>query len=96
MSIVLENESLPSENTHILEVLKKKLTDNKDNLASAYADLEMDGNAQKLVDAVYERANTGMGKYWSSFMEMSDIIHKILRLTPVFLANSALLEKFNF
>ena len=73
LSIVLENESLPSENTHILEVLKKKLTDNKDNLASAYADLEMDGNAQKLVDAVYERANTGMGKYWSSFMEMSDI-----------------------
>ena len=83
MSIVLENESLPSENTHILEVLKKKLTDNNDKLASAYADLEMDGNTQKLVDAVYERANTDMGEYWRSFMEMSDILLQNVDECPV-------------
>ena len=44
-----------------LEILKKTLTENKDNLASAYADLGTDQNIQKLVDAVYERANTDMG-----------------------------------
>ena len=54
--------------------MKKALTENKDNLASAYADLEMDQNIQKLVDAVYERANTDMGEYWMSFMEMSNIL----------------------
>ena len=83
LSIVLENESLPSENTHSLEVLKKVLTDNNDNLASAYVDLEMDGNTQKLVDAVYERANTDMGEYWRSFMEMSDILLQNVDECPV-------------
>ena len=28
---------------------------------------------QKLVDGVYERADTDMGDYWMSFMEMSNI-----------------------
>ena len=83
LSIVLENESLPSEDTHILEVLKKKLTDNNDNLASAYADLEMDRNTQKLVDAVYKRANTDMGEYWRSFMEMSDSLLQNVDECPV-------------
>ena len=74
MSIVLENESLSPENIHNLDILKKALTENKDNLASAYADLQMDQNIQKLVGAVYERANTDVGEYWMSFMEMSDIL----------------------
>ena len=68
------NESFSAENIHSLEVLKKVLTENKDNIASAYADLEMDENIQKLVDAVYERENTEMGQYWMSFMEMSNIL----------------------
>ena len=63
--------------------MKKKLTDNNDKLASAYADLEMDGNTQKLVDAVYERANTDMGEYWRSFMEMSDILLQNVDECPV-------------
>ena len=36
----------------------------------AYADLEKDENNQKLIDTVYERANTDMREYWMSFMEM--------------------------
>ena len=74
LSIVLENESLSSENIHNLEVVRKALTENKDNLASVYADLEIDENIQKLVDTVYERANTDMGENWMSFMEISDIL----------------------
>ena len=74
LSIVLEKESLSAENIHNLDILKKALVENKDNLASVYADLETDQNIQKLVDAVYERANTDMGEYWMSFMEMSDIL----------------------
>ena len=42
LSIVLENESLSTENIHNLDILKKALTENKDNLASAYADLQTD------------------------------------------------------
>ena len=42
LSIVLENESLSTENIHNLDILKKALTENKDNLASAYAGLETD------------------------------------------------------
>ena len=34
----------------------------------------MDQNIQKLVDAVYERANTDMGEYQMSFLEMSHIL----------------------
>ena len=49
LSIVLENESLSTENIHNLDILKKALTENKDNLASSYADLETDQNIQKLV-----------------------------------------------
>ena len=74
LSIVLEKESLSTENIHNLDILKKALVENKDNLASVYADLETNQNIQKLVDAVYERANTDMGEYWMSFMEMSDIL----------------------
>ena len=74
LSIVLENEYLSSENIHNLEVVRKALTENKDNLASVYADLEIDENIQKLVDTVYERANTDMGENWMSFMEISDIL----------------------
>ena len=74
LGIVLEKESLSTENIHNLDILKKALVENKDNLASVYADLETDQNIQKLVDAVYERANTDMGEYWMSFMEMSDIL----------------------
>ena len=74
LSIALENESLSNEDIHNLDILKKALTENKDNLASAYADLETDQNIQKLVDAFYERANTDMSEYWMSFMEMSDIL----------------------
>ena len=74
LNIVLEKESLSTENSHNLDILKKELVENKDNLASVYADLETDQNIQKLVDAVYERANTDMGEYWMSFMEMSDIL----------------------
>ena len=74
LSIALENESLSTENVHNLNILKKALSENKDNLASAYADLETDQNFQKLVLAVYERANTDMGEYWMSFMEKSNIL----------------------
>ena len=74
LSIVLENESFSTENIHNLDILKKAFTENKDNLASAYADLETDKNIQELVDAVYERANTDIGKYWMNFMEMSDTL----------------------
>ena len=38
LSIALENESLSTKNVHNLNILKKALTENKDNLASAYAD----------------------------------------------------------
>ena len=51
--------------------MKKPLTQNKGNLASAYADLKIDENIQTLVDAIYERTNT---EYWMSFMEMSNIL----------------------
>ena len=57
-----------------MDILKKGLTENKDNLALEYADLVTDQNIQKLVDAVYERANTDMSQYWVSFMEISDIL----------------------
>ena len=72
--IVLENEFLSTENIHNLEVSKKASTENKANLASAYADLEIDEYVQKLVDAVYERSNTDMGEFWMSFMKISDIL----------------------
>ena len=49
LSIALENESLSTENIYNLDILKKALTENKDNLASSYADLETDQNIQKLV-----------------------------------------------
>ena len=74
LSIVLETEFLSTENIHNLDILKKALTENKDDLASVYADFETDQTNQKLVDAVYERANTDMGEYWVKFMEMSDIL----------------------
>ena len=38
--------------------LKKALAENKDNLASAYADLEIAENIQKLDDAVCEKGST--------------------------------------
>ena len=38
LSIALENESLSTENIHNLEILKDALTENNDNLGSAYAD----------------------------------------------------------
>ena len=44
LTIVLQNEFLSTENIHNLEVLKKVLTENKANLASAFADLEIDEN----------------------------------------------------
>ena len=44
-----------------LEVLKKTFTENNDNVASAYADLEIDENIQTLVHAAYKWANTDMG-----------------------------------
>ena len=37
-----------------LEVLKKTFTENNDNVASAYADLEIDVNIQTLVHAAYK------------------------------------------
>lgn len=43
-----------------MEVWKKALTD----LDSAYADLEMGDNIQKVVDAVYKRANRNMVIIW--------------------------------
>ena len=57
-----------------MEALKKALTENKDNLASAYTDFEMDENIQKFVDAVYESANIDMEEYCMSFMKMFDIL----------------------
>ena len=38
------------------------LTENKDNLASMYEDLETEENM--LVDALFERPNTDIGEYW--------------------------------
>ena len=46
-----------------LEVLKKVLTENKDNLVSTGIDLKMNEDIQKFVDAVYEKADKNMGKY---------------------------------
>ena len=60
LSIVLENESLSTENIHNIEVVKKVLTENKDNLTSMHADFEINENIQKLVNAVYERPNIGL------------------------------------
>lgn len=37
-----------------LEVLKKTFTENNDNVASRYADLEIDENIQTLVHAAYK------------------------------------------
>ena len=74
LSIVLENESLSTENIHNIEVVKKVLTENKDNLTSVHADFEINENIQKLGNAVYERPNIDMDENWLSFMEMSDIL----------------------
>ena len=73
LSIALENEFDSTENINNLEVLKKALTENKENLASAYTDLEMGQNIQKLVHVVYDRTNTDMGECWMSFQEASNI-----------------------
>ena len=55
------------------------MTENKGNLAFAYAGLKIDENIQNLVDAIYERTNTDMGEYWMSFMEMSNILLQNVR-----------------
>ena len=55
------------------------MTENKGNLASAYADLKIDENIQNLVDAIYERTNTDMGEYVMSFREMSNILLQNVR-----------------
>lgn len=78
---VLENSSSSTENILNLEVLKKELTEKKDNLTSAFADLEMDGNIQKLADVVYERENTDLGERWLSQMEMSNILLQNVHVT---------------
>ena len=74
LSIVLENESLSTKYIHNLESLKKALIEEKDNLAAAYIDFKMNENIQKLAEAVYESANTDMGEYCMSFMEMFNIL----------------------
>ena len=61
--------------------MKKELTEKKDNLTSAFADLEMDENIQKLADAVYERENTDLGECWLSQMEMSNILLQNVHVT---------------
>ena len=73
LAIALENEFDSTENINNLEVLKKALTENKENHASAYTDLEMGQNIQKLVHVVYDRTNTDMGECWMSFQEASNI-----------------------
>ena len=78
---VLENSSSSTENILNLEVLKKELTEKKDNLTSAFADLEMDGNVQKLADVVYERENTDLGERWLSQMEMPNILLQNVHVT---------------
>ena len=78
---VSENSSSSTENILNLEVLKKELTEKKDNLTSAFADLEMDGNIQKLADVVYERENTDLGERWLSQMEMSNILLQNVHVT---------------
>lgn len=60
LNIVPENESFLTANIYNMEVWKKALTD----LDSAYADLEMGDNIQKVVDAVYKRANRNMVIIW--------------------------------
>lgn len=60
LNIVPENESFLTANIYNMEVWKKALTD----LDSAYADLEMSDNIQKVVDAVYKRANRNMVIIW--------------------------------
>lgn len=60
LNIVPENESFLTANMYNMEVWKKALTD----LDSAYADLEMGDNIQKVVDAVYKRANRNMVIIW--------------------------------
>ena len=54
--------------------MKKASTGNIKYLASTYTDFEIDENIQKLVDAVYESANTDTGEYCMSFMEMFNIL----------------------
>ena len=83
LSIVLENESLSTKYIHHLKALKKVLTENKDNLASAYTDFKMDENIQKLIDSVYESANTDMGEYSMSFMKMFDIFSRNADTIPL-------------
>ena len=78
---VSENSSSSTENILNLEVLKKELTEKKDNLTSAFADLEMDENIQKLANAVYERENTDLGECWLSQMEMSNILLQNVHVT---------------
>ena len=74
LSILIENESLSSNTVKNLDILRKVLTENHDNISSAYSDLEMDEDIQKLVEGVYEKINTDMGDYWLSFLGMSDIL----------------------
>ena len=42
------------------------------------SNLETKKNIQKLVDTVYERANTAMGEYWMRFMEIFNIFLHIV------------------
>ena len=39
-----------------------------------YSNLEINKNIQKLVDGVYERANTAIGECWMRFMEIFNIL----------------------
>ena len=58
----------------------KALTENKDNLASVYEDLETE--EKKLVDAVYERPDTDIGEYWINIQYLVAKHERISRWQP--------------
>ena len=58
--MLLEIESLSSDIIDDFAILQRALVENKTNLASAYAHLEIDQDILKLVDEVYKRTNTDM------------------------------------
>ena len=74
LKTILSYDSLSHSIKENLTILRKALEETKENLSSAYNNLEDDNDLQNLVDAVYEEPGTDMGGYWLSYMEMSDVL----------------------
>ena len=61
VNMFLENEYLSTSIKENMETLRNALHENKDNLASAYSNIETDEDIRLLVDAVYMKPSTDIG-----------------------------------